>query len=144
VVSAFVTAFVTAAARTTAADKAAPMLHAPIVVGVSNLPMTVDGAIGMEVVEGLFAAIGEWPVVPVARIVTIINVSVPAVRTVIPGTGSDEDTAVKPIRPIVAIGGAVIGSIVKVAVRADRRPAKIDADRYLRSRRGCRGRGCTA
>ena len=66
------------------------------------------------------------------RVVPVIDMSIPSMRPVIPGAGPDEHPANKPIRPIVAIGSAIVGSIVKVAIRANRRHPDIDRD--LRTR----------
>jgi len=42
-----------------------------------------------------------------------------AVVAVIPGTGADEDAAYKPVRAVVAVGGAGVWVVVVVAVGAD-------------------------
>lgn len=47
---------------------------------------------------------------------------------VIPGAGTDEDAAYKVVRAIVAVGGASVRIITKVAIRADRRRSDGDAD----------------
>src|SRR6266446_838599 len=45
----------------------------------------------------------------------------PPIETVVPRAGADEDSAVEPVRTIVAVGGAGIRGIPVIAIRADRR-----------------------
>ena len=45
----------------------------------------------------------------------------PPIKAVVPRAGADEDSAVEPVRTIVAVGGAGIRGIPVIAIRADRR-----------------------
>ena len=64
---------------------------------------------------------GAWIEVAIDRAMEVV-------RAVEPWTGTDEDTAVKPLRAVIAVGCAVVGRVVIVAVRADRRVADVYAD----------------
>jgi hypothetical protein len=66
------------------------------------------------------------------RIKPVVDVSVKAVRAVKPGACSKKNAADKPIRPVVAVGSAVIWSIVEVAVRADGCRSDVHANLNLR------------
>ena len=54
-----------------------------------------------------------------------------------PLASTDEDAAHKPLRTVVAVGGAVVGSSVIVAIRAIRSDSDVDADFSL-----CFGSSC--
>jgi hypothetical protein len=56
--------------------------------------------------------------VAVMRVKAVVDVAVEAVRAMEPGTGSKKHAADKPVRAIVAVGRAVIRSIVEVAIGA--------------------------
>jgi hypothetical protein len=43
-----------------------------------------------------------------------------------PGTCADENAALKPVRAVIAVGGASVGIIVVITIGADRRWAVID------------------
>jgi hypothetical protein len=66
--------------------------------------------------------------ITVTRIVAVVDVAVKAVGAVEPGACSDEQPAHKPIRPIVAVGRAVIGGIVEVPIGATGFNANTDGD----------------
>src|SRR6266851_10330128 len=105
-------------------------------------PATVEAAAAMEVtaatitvaaveVAAVIAAIESTSISAAAVVAistTVITatieaapVAVPmiAVVAVIPGTGADEDAAYKPVRAVVAVGGAGVWVVVVVAVGAD-------------------------
>jgi hypothetical protein len=71
---------------------------------------------------------------PVARLVAVVGVkavvdmAVKAAVAVKPRTRSDEEAAIKPVGPIVAVGGAVIRLIVEVAVGAIGRHSNVDGN----------------
>jgi hypothetical protein len=116
------------AAGVTAAYEAARVFAARIMSCVADVALTVAGFIPLEVLEGLSAVIGEGAVVAVTGVIAVIHVPVEAVRAVEPGTGAEEDAADEPVGPIVAVGRAVIGCVVVVAIGADRRSADADGD----------------
>ena len=74
----------------------------------------------------LFPARRKATVVSLAVIVVMINVSVKMCRPMEPGTGPDEYATREPLRPVVAIGSAVIGRSLIVSVRAYGRRADAD------------------
>jgi hypothetical protein len=104
------------------------MFTAPFMRSVAYIAMLVVRLVGLEVVEGLSPAPRQRPPVAVMRVITVINVAVEAAMTVKPGAGSNEDSTSEPVWPIVAIGGTVVRSVVKIAVRANGRNANIDGD----------------
>jgi hypothetical protein len=52
------------------------------------------------------------------NIEVVIHVAAKMSRAVKPRAGTDEEAAVKPLRAVVTVGSAVIGSVVVVAIRA--------------------------
>jgi hypothetical protein len=72
------------------------------------------------------------------RVIVVVDVAVEVIWTVKPGARPDKDAAAKPLRAVVAVGSAVIGRDVVVAIRAYRSRADVDTDLSLR-RRGCYG-----
>ena len=89
------------------------VLMATVVIAGPGVATAVARLVAMEVVEGLSAALGERSVIAVTRIVAVVDVAVEVVAAVIPVARSDEDSVHKPIGPVVAVGRALIGSIVK-------------------------------
>jgi hypothetical protein len=69
-----------------------------------------------------------------ARIEALVDVAIEPVRAVKPGAGADEHPARKPIRTIIAVGCAVVGSIGEVTIGAHR--SHPDVDGYLSRRTG--------
>ena len=87
--------------------------------GVAYVASPVSRLVPLEMVERSGSAIGKRPTVAVTRIKTVVDVAVEAVRAVEPGAGSEKYATHKPIGPVVAVRGAVIGGVVEVAVGAD-------------------------
>src|ERR1700728_3094015 len=87
----------------------------------------------MEVIRWCMvsAVAGESAVITSTGIKVTIHRAMEAGGAVEPGTGAEEDAAIAPLRTVVAVGGAVVGRIVKVAIRADWRSTDVDADRDL-------------
>jgi hypothetical protein len=77
------------------------------------------------------ARVGHGSAISPTRVKVTIDVSVEVGGAMEPASGSDEDAAVEPLRAIVAIGGAAIGSEIIVAIRADGRSADADTDLSL-------------
>jgi hypothetical protein len=107
------------------------VLATTVVAGVAYMPLAVTGFVGVEVVEARLSTAGKRAVVAIMRVKTVIDVAMEAVRTVEPGTGSDEHSADKPVGAIVAVWGAIIGRVVEVAVGALGRHANVDTDSNL-------------
>lgn len=101
---------------------------AGVVARVAFVALTVPGLVAVEVVELFLAALRHRSAVTVVGIVAVINVAEEAVRAVEPGTGSEENSIGKPVWAVVAIGGAVIGGVVEVAVGAYRSWSDVNAD----------------
>jgi hypothetical protein len=79
----------------------------------------VELAVTIFVEAAVFSVRRQSTMIPMMRIVMIIHISVETAWTVEPWTGSDEDSAAKPLWPVVAIGSASIRGIVEIAVGAD-------------------------
>ena len=81
------------------------------------------------------AASRHVPLVAVLGIIVVVHVAAEVGRAMEPVTRTDEDTAVKPFRPVVTIGHAVVGGVVVIAVRAAWLSA--EGHRNLGVRRSC-------
>ncbi len=113
------------------------MLMASVMARITNMPSAIPRLVAMEVIEGLFATSWERAVVAVMRIEAIVHVTVEAARAMKPRPCPQEHASDKPVGPVVAVGRAVVGCVVKVAVGTYRRCSDADGDL------GCCG-GCTA
>jgi hypothetical protein len=107
------------------------VLTAAFVTGVAHVAVAIAGFVAVEVVEGFFSAAGHRSAIAAMWIIAVIDVAVKAVGAVEPGAGSEEDSAVKPVGAVVAVGGAVVGSVVVIAVRAYGGWADVDAEGNL-------------
>jgi len=98
-----------------------------------NVAVPVTNFISLEVRNfiytilrrGSLTALRPWASVAVFRMETVIYVAPEVFRTVKPRASADEDTTRKPFRSVVAVGSAVIGSSVIVAVGAIGRNSNI-------------------
>jgi hypothetical protein len=99
-----------------------------IMTRVADMALAISGFVCVEVIESMFTVLREGAVIAVAGIEAIVYVAVKAARSVEPGAGADEDAAGKPVRTVVAVRGAVIGSVVEIAVRAYRRCSNLNCD----------------
>jgi len=75
---------------------------------------------------GMLAAFGMRAVVSVVGMEMIIDVAAKALRAVEPGADADEDAAAEPLRAVIAVGSAVVGWNVVIAVGTDRRGSNLD------------------
>src|ERR1039458_5411509 len=73
----------------------------------AGMPLPIPGLVPLEVGERLGPARRRRPTVAVSRIVAVIHVAVEPAPAVEPRPGSDKQSAVEPVRPIVPIGRAV-------------------------------------
>jgi hypothetical protein len=94
----------------------------------ADMTLTVTGLIRLEVIEGYRAARWHRTAVSVVRIVTVVDMAVETVRPVEPGTSADEDSADEPVGAVVAVGSAVVGWVVEIAVWANRLGTDVDAN----------------
>ncbi len=106
----------------------AEVLIARGVVGLTDVSTAIARFIALEVIERLRSAVRQRAMVAVTRIVAIVDVAVEAGVPVEPGAGADEDPAVEPVGTVVAVGGAVIGGVIEVAVGAIGRGSNRDGD----------------
>ena len=89
-------------------------------IGIAYVALSVTSFVSLEMVEWLRPALGHRAVVAIMGIIAVVDVTVEAMRAVKPGAGSDEDSAAEPIRPVVAVGRAVVGGVVVVPVGTNR------------------------
>jgi len=75
---------------------------------------------------GMLAAFGMRAVVSVVGMEMIIDVAAKALRAVEPGADADEDAAAEPLRAVIAVGSAVVGWNVVIAVGTNRRWSNLD------------------
>jgi hypothetical protein len=127
---------VAAAAGMTSTRIPGSVLATAIMAGIAWVAMRIMRLIGMEIVERLLSVCRVRSVVAVTRIVAIVDMAIKPVRTVKPRAGPNEYPANEPIGPIKAIGCAVIGSKVVVAIGAHRRHPNVDGNLRRRSRKG--------
>lgn len=114
------------AAATMEALVASGVFARSVMAGITHVALAVSRLIGMEIVERMFSPVGHGPSVAMARIIAIIHVAIEPVVTVEPGTCANKDAAGEPVWPVIAIGRAIVGSVVEVAVRTDGRSADTD------------------
>jgi hypothetical protein len=66
---------------------------AGIMTGVAYVALSVARFVSVKMIEGLRSALRHWSMVAVAGIVAVVDVTVKAAVAVIPGTGSDKQSA---------------------------------------------------
>jgi hypothetical protein len=104
------------------------MFTAGFMAGIANVALPVARLVAVEVVEALFASSRQRSVVAVVGVKAVVDMAVKAAVAVKPRTRSDEEAALNPVGPIVAVGGAVIRLIVEVAVGAIGRHSNVDGN----------------
>ena len=124
-VTAAVTATVSAATTMEAREG---MFIASIMPRVADMALTVARFISLKVVKLLRTVRRQRAVVAVARIVAVVDVAIKTVRAMEPGAGSNEYATSKPVGAVVAVGRAVIRSIVKISVRANGCGSDVDGN----------------
>jgi hypothetical protein len=102
-----------------------------IVASIAYVALPIPRLVGVEVVEALLSTARQRTAVAVPRVKAVVDVAKEAVGAVKPGTGSNKHPTHKPVGPIVAVGGTIIGSIVEVPIGAHRRQSNIDTDGNL-------------
>jgi hypothetical protein len=108
---------------------------ARIVTSIAYVALPIARFVSVEVVELLLAASWQRAMVAIAGIVTVVNVAVKAAVAVKPGAGSNKEPTRKPVGSVIAVGCAVVWSIVKVAIGADGLHPNADRDLGCRYRR---------
>ena len=87
--------------------------------------------IGAMMFIEMFAAMGIFAVPSIVTVEVIVDVSPEAFASVVPRPRPYEDSARKPLRPVIAIGRAIVGRIVKVAVWTNRGRSNLYRDLRL-------------
>lgn len=108
----------------------------------SSRPVAVAHFIAVEVFHvvhaivyvPMLAARRQMPVIAVMRIEVVIHMAAEVHWPVEPWAGADEHAIREPFRPVIAIGSAIIGRIIEIAVRASRRRAYVHTHTDLSSR----------
>ena len=114
------------AASMAASLKSGAVFIAWIVTCVPYMALPIPRLVALEVREGTRTAVRHRSDITVMGIIAVIYVTIETMRSMKPGTGSDEYPANKPIRPIITIGSTAIGGIVKIPVRAYRGHSNVD------------------
>jgi len=127
------------AAATAATVPGERVFSATLVGRIAYVAFPIPRFICVEVVESRFAAAGERAVVAVMRVEAIVDVAVKAAVAMKPGAGSDEDSTQEPVWPVVAVGCAVVGSVVEVAIGANGSHSNVDSDLGWGGQCGWRG-----
>jgi hypothetical protein len=117
-----------ATAGVTTALESGGMFVGRFVAGVTYVALWVAGFVRLEVVEGLGSTLGHWTCISVARVIAVVDVAVETAVAVIPGAGTEEDSAGEPVGTIVAVRGAGVWGVVKVAVGAYGGGSNADGD----------------
>jgi hypothetical protein len=108
-----------------------------VVTSVAYMALPIPRLVCVEVVERLLAALRHRSGIPVMRVVAVVYVAIEAVMTVKPRAGADEYPATEPIRPVISVGGAVIRSVVVIAVRTSGLNTDVDTDLSICFESGC-------
>ena len=82
-------------------------------------------AVAVEVAA--ISAAREISVIAVMRVKAIIHMAAPAATTVEPRACPDEDAVREPLWTVIAIGSAIVGGVIIIAVGADGRRSNVDA-----------------
>ena len=147
VVVAMITAVVTAMVAAAISGKLVFIVR--VMAGVAGVALPIARLVAVEVVELLFAAARKRSAVTMMGIEAVVDMAVKAVRAVEPAASSNKHPVHKPIGPVVAVGCAVIWSVVEVPIGADGLDSEGDGDlgwRYARtteqgSCERCEGKG---
>ena len=116
------------AVATAASISGKGVLAARFMTGVSYVALPITRFVALEVVESLRAALGQGSMVTVVRVIAVVDVTVKAAVAMEPWAGANEDSTVEPVGAIVAVGGAIVRSVVEVAIGAPRRHSNVNAD----------------
>ena len=94
----------------------------------SRVAASITHLVSVEVIEGLISALRMWTNVAVMWIEAVINMALEVVGAMEPRSGSDEDAAGEPFRPVVALWRAVVRGFVVITVGATWFCSDIDRD----------------
>jgi hypothetical protein len=113
-----------------------------VVIAGACMASPIARLVAVEVIERLFAAARHRSSVAVAGIIAVVDMAVEVAGAAEPAAGADEHAVVEPIGPVVAVGRAVIWSVVVVAVGTDRLDTEVDGDLGWRYARGAKQGSC--
>ena len=99
-----------------------PVLFAHFIAVKLPFPAYVSSPIGS------FPPVWVSPPVPESRIESVVHIAVEALGAMEPGTRADEDSARKPLWPVITERRTAIWRIVEITVRADRGYPNRDRD----------------
>ena len=102
--------------------------------GIAYVAVAIARLVALEMVEALRPAARQGASITVMEIEAVVDMAVKAVRAMKPRASAKKHATHKPIGPIVAVGSAVVGLIVEVAVRADGSRSDVYADGDLGGR----------
>jgi hypothetical protein len=112
------------------------VLTAAIVPGIAHVASPVPRLVSLEMVESLRSASRQRSIVSVVRIKAVVHVTIKAARSVKPWAGSDKYSTDEPVWAVVAIGSAIVRSVIEIPVGAYRRHTNVDTDGDLGWRSG--------
>jgi hypothetical protein len=84
------------------------------------------------VLSGMLVPRGERAVVSLAIVEVMVHVPVEVLRSMEPGSGTDEYATREPLRAIVTIGRAIIRRSLVISVRTNRRFSDADCNLCIR------------
>src|SRR5579863_1901225 len=86
------TAAASAAAKVVASLNSGLVFIGWLVTGAADMALPVAGFISLKVVEGLRATLRYWPMIAIARVVTVVDVAKETTRAMEPRTRSNEES----------------------------------------------------
>jgi hypothetical protein len=104
------------------------VFSAGVMPGVAYMTLSIACLIAMEVVKRRLAPCRHRPTIAVMRVKAVVHMTIETVVAVEPWTSSNEYAADEPVGPVVAIGRAVIRSIVEIPIWAAGLNANTDSD----------------
>ncbi len=109
-----------------ALEELAPASTVPASVEV--VAASVTHVLAMEVVESPVSPGRVRAMISVARIVAVIDVAVKLSAAMEPGTRPDKCSAIEPLGPVIAIGRAVVRSVIVIAIGAGGLRSDVDGN----------------
>lgn len=117
-------------------------LIAGLMIGLGGMAFSISCLISLEVVEGFCPALRYGAPITVMWIKPVINVTCKVSRTMEPVASAEKHPVYKPIRSVVAVGRAVVWSVIEIPIGACRLDSNVDGDLGWRNTRTEQERGC--
>ena len=105
-----------------------------VAASIAHFVAAMEAAAGM--MSRMSSTRGQVSVIAMMRIEMVIHVAMEVGGTVKPWTGADENAARKPLRAVIAIRRAGVGSVTEIPIGTDRSRADVHGDSDLRFGRG--------